>query len=196
MPETTRTFIAIEVPDPQRDDLERLRRRLEPELAGARWVSRSQYHVTLAFLGDVPTADLDAACRALGEATGKVEPFTMLLKGLGAFPRPSRPRTLWARFEGPGLATLERLHREIGQALQRIGHRPDDHDRFSPHVTLARFKTGPGRPNAPDLTERLQQYAGWATDPFEIGEVVTFASELRAEGPVYTPLSRPRLGAG
>ncbi len=53
MPECTRTFIAIAVPDAVERELARLQDALAPEVPGCRWTSALPFHVTLAFLGDV-----------------------------------------------------------------------------------------------------------------------------------------------
>lgn len=194
MAESTRTFIAVEVPEAQREELARLRDRLAPELRGAKWVARTQYHATLAFLGDVSNPDLDAILGAVGEAARAVGPLELRLAVLGAFPNPGRPRNLWVGLDGAGLTGLERLHAALGRALSNAGQASGGRNDFSPHVTLARFKTGPGRPAAPDLRGLLPRYAGWSSEPFTIAEVVAFASELRPEGPVYTALARSALG--
>lgn len=194
MPDTIRTFIAVEVPEAQKDALARLRDRLAPTIAGSKWVSRAQYHATLAFLGDVPERDLVAINNAVDRAAAEVEPLEVRLLGLGAFPNPGRPRNIWVGFDGPGLDGFSRLHQAVHQALGAVGHRPDGRDAFFPHVTLARFKTGPGRSAPPDLRRVIPTHDAWSTDWFTIAEVVTFASELRPEGPVYTALGRSRLG--
>ena len=72
-----RLFVAVVPPDDVLDDLEEHlepRREAGPEI---RWTDRHQWHVTLAFLGDVPERRLDDLTEALARSA--------------ATPRPARP---------------------------------------------------------------------------------------------------------
>ncbi|HWE39977.1 MAG TPA: RNA 2',3'-cyclic phosphodiesterase [Isosphaeraceae bacterium] len=189
MPDTTRTFIAVEVPREGRERIERLIGRLAPDAKGARWVATENLHVTLAFLGDVRDADLDSVCRAVAAAARPFEPLELALEGLGCFGSPTRPRTLWAGIQGPGLEGLKALQKEIATAVAREGYRADD--RFDAHVTLARFKSGRGP--APNLTGILEKNRGWSGGAWRVAEVITLASTLTPERPVYAPLARAHL---
>ena len=72
MPRTTRTFIAIAVPDDRAARLGHLQTRLAPEVPGARWVDPKQFHATLAFLGENVAGQFDA---------GTAHPFQFRVKG-------------------------------------------------------------------------------------------------------------------
>src|SRR4051812_38775134 len=119
MPQTTRTFVAIPVPGDKARKLERLQQLLAAELPGVRWVDPGHFHLTLAFLGDVDVADLDKVCRAAGEAAATFAPIDLVIEGPGAFPNPSRPRTLWVGLTGPGLGDLGRLQEAVAGAVRR-----------------------------------------------------------------------------
>jgi RNA 2',3'-cyclic 3'-phosphodiesterase len=193
MPRTTRTFVAVEVPKDRTEKLARLQGLLAPEIPDVRWAESTHFHLTLAFLGDVPDADLASVCRAVGEAASEHDPFELVLQGFGAFPDPDRPRTLWVGLVGPALDRLGELRKGVVGALGDVGYPPDD-DRFHPHVTLGRLKGGKGP--TPDLGPLIRHYAGWVAGAFPIAEVVTYSSRLTPDGPVYTPLSRAPLSGG
>lgn len=198
MPDTTRTFIAAVVPDALAPRLRRLQRELAVEVPDAHWADTPPFHLTLAFLGDVPHADLNALCLAVAEAAAASAPLELTLTGPGAFPDPARPRVLWAGVGGPGLETLGQLQAAVAAAAKRSGY-PADSQPFHPHVTLARMRTGRGRgrrggpASAPDLTAVLQRWRGWKAGPFRVGEVVVFSSDLTPEGPVHAVLARGPL---
>ena len=65
MPECTRVFIAIAIPEPLERELARLQAELAPAVPGCRWTSALPFHLTLAFLGDVPNSDLSAICQVV-----------------------------------------------------------------------------------------------------------------------------------
>jgi 2'-5' RNA ligase len=192
MPKTTRTFIAVAVPDALGQKLTRLQTLLAPEMPGVRWTSALPFHLTLAFLGDVADTDLNDVCGATAAAAGAVESFELRLEGLGAFPSAARPRVVWVGATGPGLAPLAALQKEVAREVRAAGYPPDD-DRFHPHVTLGRIKTGRGP--ALDLTSQVKHHQTWSPGSFAVQEAVVFASALSPEGPTYTHLSRAPLQA-
>ena len=131
MPECTRVFIAIAIPEPLERELARLQAELAPDVPGCRWTSALPFHLTLAFLGDVPNSDLSAICQVVAASAASIEPFEIEVKGLGAFPSATRPRVIWAGVTAPNLKPLIDLQESIVNSLARIGHRPDD-ERFQP----------------------------------------------------------------
>ena len=192
---TTRTFVALTLPSDITARLADLESSLARDVPGAKWVERENMHITLAFLGDVANADLDRVGRAVAEVGAGYPPFSIRVEGMGAFPDARRPRTVWAGVGGEGLPILLDLRKDLSSALGRAGY-PSEEDRFRfhPHVTLARFKPGRGRP--PDLTVLIDQHRGWSAGGFEVAEVVTFASTPGPKGPSYNPLAKAPLQGG
>ena len=188
--ETTRTFIAIRIPDPLNRKLVALQRTLSAEVAGCRWTSSLPFHATLAFLGDVRNRDLNDIGKAVAASTEMFEPFELQLEGLGAFPTARRPRVLWAGLTAPNLELVRGLRDAIVEGAHEVGYRVDD-QRFHPHVTLGRIR--PGRTAAGDLTGLSERYRDWSAGCFTVDEVVTFASTLGPGGPSYSPISRAPL---
>jgi RNA 2',3'-cyclic 3'-phosphodiesterase len=192
MPECTRVFIAIAVPEPLERELTRLQAELAPAVPGFRWTLALPCHLTLAFVGDVPNDDLDSIHHVTAAAAESVDPFDIEITGLGAFPSPRRPRVIWAGVTAPNLKPLFDLQGTLVKSLARIGHRPDD-DRFHPHVTLGRIKhqrRGPG-----DLTGLVERHRSWSAGQCTVAEIQVFASTLAPGGSVYTVLSRGPLRA-
>src|SRR6056297_2375836 len=92
----TRTFIGMPVKLPTqlkeaRDDLRRLF--AEEKM---RWVSSSQMHITLRFLGDITSDDIEAARLRLQGAYTHERPINIVFKGLGSFGHRSQLTVLWA----------------------------------------------------------------------------------------------------
>lgn len=203
MPDTTRTFIAVRIPDTLTTRLSRLQQRLAGDLPGVRWSTAPPYHVTLVFLGDVANADLNTLCKTAAAEAATFKPFDLTLTGLGVFPDPSRPRVVWAGVGGSGLEALKSLQRALAAASARLNYAGDDKP-FHPHVTLGRAQSPRGRRPAPavspaqgrPLEHVLSHYRTWHAGPFAVKEAVVFASTLTRDGPEYAPLARaPLLGA-
>ena len=126
-----RVFAALMLPHAVCDQLARDAKafaRLDPL---ARFVSSTNLHLTLAFLGDVSPADaqrLSAAIRPLATLT----PRTITIGRVGTF---DRQRILYA-----GLTPAESLApvvREVRSVIERMGL-PMDKKPFRAHITLAR----------------------------------------------------------
>ena len=198
MPDTTRTFVAVAVPDALAPRLRRLQQGLAPDMPEAKWVDAPPFHVTLAFLGDVPHAELNDVCKAVAEVCAGFPPLELSLEAVGAFPDRARPRVIWTGVAGAGLDGLLRLQATVAAAVARVGY-PTDSRPFHPHVTLAHIKTGKDRGRRGpslvprDVTPLLERRRTWSAGPFRVVEAVTFASTLNPDGPVYTPLARAPL---
>jgi RNA 2',3'-cyclic 3'-phosphodiesterase len=190
MPTTTRTFVAIAIPEPLGSKLTRLQALLSPEVPRCRWIASLPFHATLVFLGDVPDTDLSGLCAAIASSTRTVLPFEVELKSVGAFPGAARPSVIWAGLTGADLAPLLDLQKQIARAVAGFGYQPDARG-FHPHVTLGRLKFG--RPGTCDLSGLLERYRSWSGGVFRVDEVIAFASTLGKDGPRYDPLARAPL---
>src|SRR5262249_3085656 len=111
MRETTRTFIAIPVPESVGQRLARLQAEPSPEVRGCRWTGSPPFHLALAFLGDVRTRALHELSGAVAAAAEPFERFELQVTGLGAFPSPRKPRVVWAGATASDLAPLNALRR-------------------------------------------------------------------------------------
>jgi RNA 2',3'-cyclic 3'-phosphodiesterase len=127
-----RLFVAVFPTDEVRADLQR---RLVPG-AGDRHVrltSADRWHVTLAFLGEVPDERRAEVERALTGVTAKGA-FTLRLAAGGRFGK-GRSTAVWAGVRGD-LGALTDLHAGIRGALDDHGLAYDDRP-LTPHLTLA-----------------------------------------------------------
>jgi 2'-5' RNA ligase len=185
-----RTFVGLGLPEGVRAALGRLVESLRGDAPGVRWVEPANLHLTLAFLGDVAEAAMPGLIGAVSEAARAPLPFSLEVRGLGAFPNARRPRVIWAGLAGEWLPRLFELQATVAAACAGVGHRPDE--RFHPHVTLGRFR--PGR--VPDVTRLVADHAEWTGGVIEVAEVRVYASELGPSGASYRVLGGCALGMG
>lgn len=152
--------------------------RTGPEWSGLRWTGPEQWHLTLAFMPEVPQRCLDDLSDRLERAAVRRTPFAVTLTGGGAFPNPARAKVLFAGVGSDG-DELERLAVGVRAAATKAGAGAEG-GRFHPHVTLARL----GRPiEATRWLRVLDAYRGVA---WRAEEVTLFASHL-GEGPRRRP---------
>ena len=166
-----RLFVALPLPERVAQSL----LAMQSGVPGARWNSREQMHLTLRFIGEVDGRDANAIDETL--ATISASPFTLELKGVGAFGG-KNPRALWA-----GVATndaLIHLQRKIESAIQRLGFAAEER-KYTPHVSLARLRAVP----AGRMVDYLSDHALYASGPFEMNGFALFSSRLSPNGSVY-----------
>jgi len=186
---TTRTFVAIPVPETLAAKLTRLQSLLAPDLAAVRWSMIPPFHLTMAFLGDVSDTDLNQVCRTVEETVAALPSFELRIEGLGVFPNPAKARVIWVGVTGPGLEIVNEMRALLAPALAATGYPCDEE--FTPHITLGRLKRKRDEPV--DLLPLLNHYRTWSAGSFRVPELVTFASTLTSEGPAYAPLARAVL---
>lgn len=175
-----RTFVALQPPPDAVDHLDAFLE-VRRDAASFRWSPTEQFHVTLAFLAEVPEHALDGLVEGLGRAAARRTSVETALAGGGAFPDVARARVLWAGLdlEDAGRTELERLAIGARTAANRAGV-PVDGQRFRPHVTLARL----GRPA--DVTRWVRLLDGYRGPSWTVDHVALVASYL-GEGPRGRP---------
>ena len=180
MSEAIRSFVAVSISEGARRQIGDLLGRLRRQPGDAvRWVKPELMHLTLAFLGEVSQEFLESAKSQLSEVARRHGVFTMQLKGLGAFPSPSRARVVWIGTE-QGKGEVCSLQRDVVKALGSVGYHPERRP-FSPHLTIGRLRM-------PDDVSKAVA-AQFESESFSIDRVVLFRSVLGPTGPVYSVLA-------
>src|SRR5690348_10802217 len=96
----TRTFLALELPDPGRNALRRRIERLARMIPEVRWVDPAGLHVTLAFLGELDDTQLEVATESAATVAGVQAPFALRVADLGTFGSARSPRVIWVGLAG------------------------------------------------------------------------------------------------
>jgi 2'-5' RNA ligase len=145
------------------------------------WVAEENLHVTVKFIGSTDETRVEAVLQALRASTATARAFEVTIRGLGAFPTPSRPRVLWAGLEPA--EPLAALAAEVDRAVAALGVPPEARP-FAAHVTLGRVRALRRNPRLADALAR----------PAELGAlpvrgVSLMRSELSPRGARYTELA-------
>lgn len=130
-----RLFVAVDVPQRERERILAAVAPLRDAALPVRWVEPAAFHLTLKFLGEVPDARVPAVKAAVSDVARRHAPFALQLRGAGAFPGPRRPSVWWIGVE-PAPA-LNALQRDVETAIAPLGY-PTETRPFSPHLTLGR----------------------------------------------------------
>lgn len=174
-----RLFIGIDPPDAIKDFL----LAAMGGIAGARWQTRAQLHLTVRFIGEVDGRTADAVADCLRSV--RAGRFAVAVEGVGLFERRGRADALWAgvRPHEP----LKVLHNKVDQVLLRVGMTADSRA-YLPHITLARF----GR-DAGSLGGFMAARGGLASAPFMVDALCLYESQLTRDGSVYAIVERYAL---
>lgn len=175
-----RTFAAVELAGSVKEAVEALNRRLRGYGAQASWVRPENMHLTLRFFGDVAEEQVVRLADKISEGSKGIAPFSLCVRGIGAFPNVRRPSVLWAGVD-PTEGGLSLLHTAAENAARAIGLPPDD-KAFHPHVTLARIRDAR---TARPLMEAVEGEAGFDAGAFDVRGMTLFSSELTPRGPIY-----------
>jgi 2'-5' RNA ligase len=179
-PESARLFVALEPPEEARAALLEWQGQALAGRADLRAVAPEALHVTLAFLGHRPVAEVEPIAATVGRAVGGLASARLEPRAVLGVPR-RRPRLFAVDLSDPD-GSAAALHAAISEALSEGGFYQPERRRFWPHVTVARVGRGE-RPAAPiTIPPRA--------DEFSAREVVLYRSHL-GRGPArYESLAR------
>lgn len=160
-----RLFTAIPIPEDIKSHITSLYGTLEQ----GRWVPEENLHLTLVFIGDYPTEQLEQLCNKLREID--FTPFNLQIRGCGTF----KNGQLWLGVEdNPG---LNRLQKEVITRLQGLDISLEKR-KFLPHITIARSKKRKFDP----YTFTLQAFR---SREFTVDQFNLYLSTLKQTGAEY-----------
>jgi len=144
-------------------------------------VEEDNIHLTLKFLGNVSASKLEEIKSSLTQVT--FPPFSLEIKGAGAFPSLKRMNVVWVGV-GEGWSQVELIYEQTEKLLHQLGFSRETRP-FSPHITVARVKSGRKR-------DEIAAFLGHLTDEsfgtFNVQSVRLKQSVLSPSGPKYSTL--------
>jgi 2'-5' RNA ligase len=178
-----RLFVAVDPPSEALDQLAEYTAGLAVVQAGARVTARHLWHVTLAFIGEVPDERLPAAIEAVDGTAAGQEPTELRIAGGGRFGR-GKFTVLWAGVGGD----LRPLRLAVAKELRRV-RLPFDAKRFRPHLTIAR----PGdRLPREEIDVDVAKLATYQGPPWTVTGIRLVRSHLGPK-PVYETMHEARV---
>jgi len=182
MSQMIRSFIAFDIDNESViKRLSEVQKALVNTGANLKIVKPQNIHVTMRFLGNISPNMIDS----IHEEMEKVSfaPFEIELRGLGAFPTLRYARVVWAGIK-KGAEELEGIFNQLEPCIQRLGFKPDRKG-FSPHLTIARVKSGR---NKAEFIRTIQEFEDYQFGMIEASCLKLRKSVLTPEGPIYSTL--------
>ncbi|WP_206432776.1 RNA 2',3'-cyclic phosphodiesterase [Streptomyces sp. ADI93-02] len=175
-PATVRVFIALAPPDHAKEELARELRAAQGAYPRMRWNRIEDWHITLAFLGELPVGTVPLLHGPLAALAADHRPPRLALRGSGVFD----DRVLWSGIEGD-VDELHLLAADVRSAVKARGVTFEERP-LRPHLTLARARRG-------DLTsaaEIAEGFAGFSGLRWPAGRLHLVGSNAgRSRGPIH-----------
>jgi RNA 2',3'-cyclic 3'-phosphodiesterase len=172
--ERARLFCALRLPGETLDELSNWQ---AEHIHAGRPVVRDNLHITLAFLGYRPVAELEPILQALREAAAAADPIRLVPERY----RETRSVGMLALKDLGGGAT--RFAADLHERLERLGVYERERRSWLPHVTVVRFRERPHlQPPVPEIGEVVPS------------DAAAYHSVLRSGGAQYVVVESFALG--
>ena len=176
-----RAFLALELPQTVRNKLSVHTELISghDKLQQIRWLPNQNFHLTLAFLGNVEYVLISSLQLKLEQILSSNTSVPFRFSEITPFPFSGSPKIAAAMLERS--EELMQLQHSTSNCVRSFGITLE-HRRFTPHVTLGRLKS--------------RSRKSFSFQPHQIflegvsGKVVIFQSELAPTGAVYTSLGK------
>lgn len=189
--QSLRIFLAIDVSSGVKTRANDLIDQWSESGAAVNWMATEQMHLTLNFLGDVPVEETPAVCRIAKEVAAAHAPFSLTVKGAGAFPNLHSPRVVWLGVE-EGSDWLKALQRDLEQRLGQAGFAIENRA-YSPHLTLGRVMKSGG--SLDELVAWIRRTQHYNAGPTHVDEVLVMSSVQERGSTLYHTVCRAPLGS-
>ncbi len=182
-----RSFIAFDLSDEKiLENISSVQKKLNEAGADLRLVKPQNIHITLRFLGEVPAEIIKNVTEEMEYV--EAPSFEVALRGVGTFPSIKYPRVIWVGIE-KGSNELKEIHSQLEPRLRKIGLIPDKKG-FSPHLTIARVRSGRNRNELVNILNELKEY-DFGVIQAEFLRLKR--STLKPDGPIYSIIHEIKL---
>ena len=182
MPEAIRSFIAFDM------DSESVIKRitdvqnfLAKTGADLKLVEPKNIHITVRFLVNITPPMIEKIHDEMKKVQFTI--FDVKIHGIGAFPNLRYPRILWAGIT-QGADQLRNIFNQLEPSLRSLGFAPDSKG-FSPHLTIARVKSGR---NKTELGKYVTENVNYEFGIVRAQCLKLKRSDLTPKGPIYSTL--------
>ncbi|MFD7256412.1 RNA 2',3'-cyclic phosphodiesterase [Streptomyces sp. NPDC059874] len=185
---TVRIFIAVAPPDEAKRELEGALGPAYEAYPRMRWNRIEDWHITLAFLGELPVGAVPLLRPPLADLAATHRPLRLALRGGGHFDE----RVLWTGIAGD-VEGLHLLADDVRTVVKECGI-PFEGRPLRPHLTLARSR----RNEPPHAVEAAAGLAAFSGRPWRAERLHLVGSNIgRGPGPIhYRDIEAWNFGGG
>lgn len=184
-----RLFLAIDLPQNLKDELVAFQKNTEliNQLSSVKFrkIPAENFHITVSFLGYIPTEYIDGLAQTILQLSKQSKPFSLTFSHFSFAPI-GRPATMiWAVFKSD--KSFQSFAHEVNLSMRNFLRSVDRnihftfHGFFTPHVTLIRLNGDIGNKDLP-LFEIKEKKC-------EVKELILYESKLAKVGATYSRLA-------
>jgi len=144
-----------------------------------KFVEKENLHFNIKFFRDIEEEKLSKLKEILKDVCSQFEKFDIKIVGIGTFPSKTYIRVIWIGVKD-GYTNFVNLANLINDSLQSLGFEREE--RFIPHLTLGRVRSGRNKEKLIVLTRELENIE---IGKMKVERIVLFQSKLSPKGPVY-----------
>ncbi len=184
-----RIFVAIDISDEARikvaDYIEDLRGEFSNLRVG--WEKAEKLHLTVKFLGDIDSNELQNLTEAVEKTARQFSDFNLQISQTGVFPSKRNARILWL-----GVYEEHRNLQKITDILETECEQKGflkESRKFRAHLTIGRLR----EPNKSKGLIDRHLNKPFAAVKFEVSEIVIYESHLQKSGSIYQKVSSSKF---
>jgi len=182
MTESIRSFLAFDMEnDTVLNRLKAAQALLVQTGADLKLVEPQNIHITVRFLGDITPDTAEKIFEEMKKT--QFTPFNVQISGIGVFPDLRYPRVVWAGMT-EGADQLKNIFTQLEPRLRGLGFAADPKG-FSPHLTIARVRSGT---NKAQLAEFVSKNANYDFGAIKAECLRLKKSDLTPKGPIYSTI--------
>ncbi|MFC1748868.1 RNA 2',3'-cyclic phosphodiesterase [Pseudomonadota bacterium] len=183
--ESFRGFIAVELP--VTEEILSIGNDISHSDAQVKLVQPENIHITLKFLGQTPTQQIENIETIMKQSITDIQPHTINLIGTGVFPNERYIKVIWIGIkQGEQLATIAS---SLNNQLSALGFKKEKRS-FSPHLTIGRMKTAKGKEH---ILSIIEKYKETIFAEVNVQEIILKKSTLTPKGPIYETITSVSL---
>jgi 2'-5' RNA ligase len=167
-----RFFIALEIPDDSKEQLQHVQQKLQDLMPDIRLVDPDKLHITLAFLGEQDESFKEKLVTLITTTTQNIPPFVVAPAYLDGFPNLHRAHVLWVGLKGD-IDKLLLIRERVKDGLEELRVVVDER-RYTPHITVA--KTARTHRLSESEEAAIQELMSQKFDPLTISSIKLFES--------------------
>lgn len=183
-----RTFIALRVPEEIKQQALQIKKELVQLKPDVKWVEYENYHITLKFLGEVNSGQLERIQAKLSQVAQACPAFKLMNSEIGFFPNRNRPRVIWLGVKGE-MQKAHFLGERVDTYLGELGFEAERKRSF--HLTLGRIRSDKEMDKVLIRTGTINQNI--KRHNFKVSEFTLMESRLSSTGPQYLVLDKYNL---
>lgn len=178
-----RVFIAVNFNDEIKNALDETRAEIELNSKKGNFTRKENYHLTLKFIGEVGSDEIDDIARCVSMTAKRTKPFSFTLSKTGYFARPGAIIP-WVGIEDNG--SLKRLVSNLERELEKYGYKKERRA-FTPHITLGREVSFRG-----DKRDFMQNLV-FEPKEAEVSEISLMQSVRQGAKLIYKPIFTAKI---